>query len=156
MSSDNHGLASAMSTYLRRQLCSAGIVTRVLEGIVKKHFSNQVRESRRSAKSTKRKNTATRRRQHDVALLHQCGLTYKENKNAIDKFMDKVDCAHAIQKATMSDKESDDKNSLQKLFTSLDKYSTLKTKKRTARKITRVWAMCDAAVPTNLKVPLAQ
>ncbi|KAL0084118.1 hypothetical protein F4703DRAFT_1929633 [Phycomyces blakesleeanus] len=111
MSSDNCGLASAMSAYLQRQPCSTGMATHVLEGMVKNHFSNQVPESRRSAKTTGRKNTATRTRQRDVALLLWRELAYKENKDAIDKFMDRVDCAHAIQKVTMSDEESDNKDS---------------------------------------------
>ncbi|KAL0075091.1 hypothetical protein F4703DRAFT_1967187 [Phycomyces blakesleeanus] len=109
-SSDNHGLASAMSAYLRRQPCSAGIAMPVLEGMVKNYFSNQVRESCRSAEFTKRKDTAIRRRQCGVALLCRYGLVYKKNKDEINKFMDRVDCVHAIQKATMSDKESDDED----------------------------------------------
>ncbi|KAL0087276.1 hypothetical protein J3Q64DRAFT_1697828 [Phycomyces blakesleeanus] len=111
MSSDNCGLASAMSAYLQRQPCSTGMATHVLEGMVKNHFSNQVPESCRSTKTTGRKNTATRTRQRDVALLLWRELAYKENKDAIDKFMDRVDCAHAIQKVTMSDEESDNKDS---------------------------------------------
>ncbi|KAL0079174.1 hypothetical protein J3Q64DRAFT_1839376 [Phycomyces blakesleeanus] len=110
MSSDNHGLASAMSAYLQRQPCSAGIAMRVLEGMVKNYFSNQVRESCRSAEFTKRKDTAIRRHQCGVTLLCRRGLAYKENKDAINKFMDRVDCVHAIQKATMSDEESDDED----------------------------------------------
>ncbi|KAL0079601.1 hypothetical protein F4703DRAFT_1796771 [Phycomyces blakesleeanus] len=87
---------------------SAGILTSDLVCMVKNYFCNQIRESCRTPSSANRKRIASRRHQHSLLLLCQRSVAYLENKEAIDTVTKRDDCAHVLQKAAISDDETDD------------------------------------------------
>ncbi|KAL0073300.1 hypothetical protein F4703DRAFT_1972676 [Phycomyces blakesleeanus] len=103
----NHGLALALTAYLRSQPQSDGILTSDLARMVKNYFCNQVRESCRMPSSANRKRTASRRHQCSLLLLHRHSMAYLENKEVIDMVTKRDDCAHVLQKTVMSDDETD-------------------------------------------------
>ncbi|KAL0073565.1 hypothetical protein F4703DRAFT_1972081 [Phycomyces blakesleeanus] len=171
----NHGLALALTAYLRSQPQSAGILTSDLACMVKNHFCNQVCESRRMPSSANRKRTASRRHQRGLLLLCQRSMAYLENKEAIDMVTKRDNCAHVLQKAVMSDDETDDEatrsasskrlkvhrpswrsDELQTLLESLDDYAVAKGQQRSLKLIPCTRVTCDADVLNDLKVPLAQ
>ncbi|OAD74053.1 hypothetical protein PHYBLDRAFT_64994 [Phycomyces blakesleeanus NRRL 1555(-)] len=171
----NHGLALALTAYLRSQPQSAGILTSDLACMVKNHFCNQVCESCRMPSSANRKRTASRRHQRGLLLFCQRSMAYLENKEAIDMVTKRDNCAHVLQKAVMSDDETDDEatrsasskrlkvhrpswrsDELQMLLESPDDYAVTKGQQRSLKLIPCTRVTCDADVLNDLKVPLAQ
>ncbi|KAL0079369.1 hypothetical protein J3Q64DRAFT_1702129 [Phycomyces blakesleeanus] len=96
----NYGLAQTLTVYLWSKPQSAGILTSDLVCMV--------RESCRTPSSANRKRIASRRHQHSLLLLCQRSVAYLENKEAIDTVTKRDDCAHVLQKAAISDDETDD------------------------------------------------
>ncbi|KAL0096496.1 hypothetical protein J3Q64DRAFT_1855515 [Phycomyces blakesleeanus] len=168
----NHSLALALTAYLRSQPQSAGILTSDLACIVKNHFCNQIHESRRRLHLQTEKEL----HQEDISmLLCQRSMAYLENKEAIDTVTKRDNCAHVLQNAAMSDDETDDEatrlasskrlkayrpnwrsDELQTLLERLDDYAVAKGQQRSLKLIPRIRVTCDADVPNDLKVPLAQ
>ncbi|KAL0091140.1 hypothetical protein F4703DRAFT_1791085 [Phycomyces blakesleeanus] len=172
---DNHGLALALTAYLQSQPQSAGILTSHLACMVKNHFCNQVCESCRTPSSENRKRTASRRHQRGLLLLCRRSVAYLENKEVIDMVTKRNNCAHVLQKAPMSDDETDDEatrlagskclkahcpswrsDELQTLLESLDNYAVANGQQRSLKLIPHTRVTCDADVPNDLKVSLVQ
>ncbi|KAL0090985.1 hypothetical protein F4703DRAFT_1914126 [Phycomyces blakesleeanus] len=80
-------------------------------------------------------------------LLCQRSMAYLENKEAINIVTKRDDYAHVLQNAAMSDDETDDEAT---------RSASTKGQQRSLKLIPRIRVMCDADVPNDLKVPLAQ
>ncbi|KAL0076453.1 hypothetical protein F4703DRAFT_1934089 [Phycomyces blakesleeanus] len=98
--------------------------------------------------------------QEDISvLLCQRSVAYLENKEAIDMVTKRDDCTHVLQKTAMSDNKTDDEAtrlpSSKRLKAHHPSWRT-KEQQRSLKLIPCTRVTCDADVPNDLKVPLAQ
>ncbi|KAL0089866.1 hypothetical protein F4703DRAFT_1926624 [Phycomyces blakesleeanus] len=108
-SSYNYVLAKSLLTYLQGQgnILTSDVLMSKMADIVKNHFSNQQKESRKSEEEGNKKRQKSRRYQRTAV-----NATYGRHKAAINRKFGNVNCSFAFQKDVFSERHSDNEDSL--------------------------------------------